>query len=207
MKVLTTTKNYEIAVAITAVKLILNDFVRWGMQAAVIYDYPDMKGLAAFEELAEEDVILLKRAKNPRSSLLLNYATIIHDLLSSYLNLFAPTLQNAVVSKDICSFANELYFRLIYDNPMYCTDDLDIDLELFAYSVMHAMYCLCELVITGSVDLDSAFDHGSSYDLVMEGTWDAYLNHEDHDFRLLANLMETAVGFYEEVVEVLIGNN
>jgi hypothetical protein len=37
------------------------------------------------------------------------------------------------------------YYRLIFDQPLYTSNELLIDLELFAYSVMHTLYCLCEL--------------------------------------------------------------
>ena len=206
MKTLNHTTKYQIAVAITVLKLILNDFISWGMKAAVQHDYPDLKDLARFERVEEEDVILLKKALNPVSRLFLKYANSCNNRLMDYLNLFAPSLEHIEMDDGSISYANEVYFRLIYDNPMYVPKDLYIDLELFAYSVMHTMYCLCELVIMGSVNLDTAFDHGSSYDQVMDGLWEKYLEHDDHEYKLVANLMDDSIRFYEELVDILLGH-
>jgi hypothetical protein len=206
MQTLNHTTKYQIAVAITVLKLILNDFINWGMKAAVQHDYPDLKDLARFEGVEEEDVILLKKALNPVSRLFLKYANSCNNRLMDFLNLFAPSLEHIEMEGGAISYANEIYLRLIYDNPMYAPKDLYIDLELFAYSVMHTLHCLCELVIKGSVNLDTAFDHGSSYDQVMDGTWEEYLEHDDHEYKLVANLMDDAIRFYEEIVDLLLGH-
>ena len=207
MNPLKSTGKDQIAVALTVLKLILADFVRWGMKAAVLSDYPDLNGFADFEQLGREDVLLLTRAENPRSKFLLKYANIFKTWLIDYLNLFGPVFNDVVIDDQTAGLSNDIYLRLIYENPLYRAQDLDIDLELFAYSVMHVMYSLCELVIYGAVDLDAAFDQGSSYDLVMEGTWEAYLHHYDYDYRLVANLMDVSVACYNELTDLLLGEN
>jgi hypothetical protein len=204
MQTLNHTTKYQIAIAITVLKLILNDFISWGMKAAVQHDYPDLIDLAGFERVEEEDIILLKRAVHPVSKLFLKYANICNNRLMDYLNLFAPSLEHIEMEGGAMSYANEVYFRLIYDNPMYAPKDLYIDLELFAYSVMHTMYCLCELVIRGSVNLDTAFGHGASYDQVMDGTWEEYLEHDENEYKLVANLMDDSVFFYNEIIDLLM---
>jgi hypothetical protein len=196
------TRNNLIIVAVTALKLVLNDFINWGMKAAVQHDYPDLESLVRFVQVEEEDVSLLKGAKNPISRLFLKYATIISDRLMLYLKLFG--MDQVIVDNSACKYANEVYARLVYENPMYLAEDLDIDLELFAYSVIHTMYCLCELVINGNTNLDAAFDHGSSYDQVMEGTWDNYCDHDNHEYKLVANLMQDACQFYDELTDLLL---
>jgi hypothetical protein len=198
-------RNNLIIVAVTALKLVLNDFINWGMKAAVQHDYPDLENLVRFVQVEEEDFSLLKRAANPISRLFLKYVTIISDRLMLYLKLFG--MDQVIVDNSAFNYANEVYARLVYENHMYLAEDLDIDLELFAYSVMHTMYCLCELVITGSTNLDDAFDQGSSYDQVMEGTWDIYCDHDNPEYQLLANLMQDAVVFYDELTDLLLQRN
>lgn len=206
MKPLKSTGKEQIVVAVTVLKLVLNDFMRWGMKAAVLYDYPDLIGISEFEQIEEEDVMLLERAGNPRTELLLIYTNVFRSWLVDFFNLFGPVFQNTMIDQDTFTVARDIYLNLIYENPSYRAEDLDIDLELFAYSVMHIMYCLCEFVIIGKLDLDGAFDQGSSYDQVMDGTWEVYVDHHDPDYRLVANLMEIAVKFYNELTDFLMGD-
>ena len=200
MEAIQNTENSKIHVAIWVLTLLNTQIIKWALKPALVHDYPDLNDLVVCDGLLDEDVLLLENATNIRSRLFNKYLDAINVHLNSYVNLFG-LMENDKGS----SFgqANNIFCALIVDEENDLIGDLDSDIDMFVLSLIHIIYWLCEMVIVGKLNIHSAKDHELSFIASFDGRWDGYVNHENHGYSMLANIMEKTVNFYYELMTVL----
>ena len=200
MEAIQNTENSKIHVAIWVLTLINTEIIKWGLKPALVHDYPDLNGLVHCGGLPDEDVWLLENATNIRSRLFNKYSNAINVHLNSYLNLFGLMEDD---NRSSFEEATDIFFAFIVNEGMEPVDDLDIDIDIFVFSLLQLIYWLCEMVIVGKLNIESAQDLDYCFNAVFEGHWDGYINHENHGYSMLAKIMEKTVAFYYELMTVL----
>jgi len=169
-------------------------YLACAMKYAIRYHFPDLNGLVDLNLCDQATIDLCQQADHP-------VCKVLFDLACQY----SAWVQNYVKPRNIC--VNELYqnhwlrilaedFRSVFFDDLVRQDDDADELEVIAFSIAHAMHCLCELVIYGQTDTSCKGLH-VSYRKTGDGRWIDYVGCEKAENHLVAVLAEKAAdGFY-----------
>lgn len=180
---------------------LVDDCLKWSMMIVVDIEYPDLKEWISYDQLSLEDLELLDLSIDPRVSVIVNYIKCFVELMEDYLNLFPFDLEKIHNDEHLLGLAEDLYGLLIYEVEDENDESYYSRLMTFAECVLQILYCLCELVIYGKVDLETTFEEDGSCYKLYDRDWDHYIDAEVHEFSLLAKLMEETLHFQNELFE------
>lgn len=188
MPVIKYEKEDLMPIVLCVLNLLEQDFLQLSLKIAVNTQYQDLKGLVNYDTIDELDVELLKLATDKTVVILLSYVVNLQNWVDSYANIFLLDLDQIYTDKRLVDQAHDIYYAVMFDDVV--EDDGYLGAEMtFIFGVMQVLYYVGELVILGRTDPHDDFWALENYDRMFDNTWADYVDAQEYEFRMLANLM------------------
>lgn len=177
------------------------DCVKWSMKVAVDFEYPDLKEWIDHDQLYAEDFELLDECSDKRVRIIVPYIVFFEETMRDYLNLFPFNMEEIFLDERLLHLARDFYGALMYEEEGEDDENYFNRLLTFMECILQILYCMCELVINGSVDIEAVYEYNGSCYKLHDGDWDSYIDAEEHEFSLLAKLMKETLNCQNELYE------
>jgi len=186
-------------VALTAIELLSERIKYWALFCFALDECPELIIYEQYYSYVDEKHLdKIKDATSKRARFLRKYAGRLNFWLMHYEYLYK---RNLPLPNNLIRTARFLEQDLIVDLFDEDVKRIDEYLETALSTSLHLIYSLCELVIMNKVDLKNNFKDGGSFFRVFEGDWDIYLDHQNKDYRMMAQLMQAAVELYYDAYD------
>ena len=186
-------------VALTAIELLSERIKYWGLFCFALDECPELIITEEYYSYVDDKHLdKLKEATSKRARFFSKYAGRLNFWLMHYEYLYK---RNLPLPNNVIRTARFLEQDLIVDLFNKDVKRIDEYLETALSTSLHLIYSLCELVIMNKVDLKNNFKDGGSFFRVFEGDWDIYLDHQNKDYRMMAQLMQAAVELYYDAYD------
>lgn len=175
-------------------------YLACAMKYAIKYHFPDLDGLVDLNLRDQATIDLCQQADHPVCKLLFDLACQYSGWVQNYVKPRNISVDQLYQNDWLRILAED--FRSVFFDDLVREDDEGDELEVIAFSIAHAMHCLCELVIYGETDTCTKALH-VSFRKVGDRRWIEYVGCENAENHLVAVLAEKSADCFYTLVNLL----